>query len=295
LNKWANLLVNLKDERECNIIDDCDVQISVRFAFTQNTQQRQRLARIVSGPVSAPILSSAKSRERAEEEVMLLTKYKFQGNGKYEVWYKPDRSMGTIVDREIELLVDDEVIKRWKVVFQQNNSTNQILSPYAKNPAAESALVRLVLKSTVYGRLSFQEITFGDLEATELAELMKVNTTVSHLHLCPHHRIGAAGATALAGALKVNRTLEWIDLCGNPIGDAGAIALSEALKENSSLKLLGLERTSLTASGVKALCKVLEENHNVTKVSLIGNSIGTEGGSAIAKLRTKRPITLYTC
>jgi hypothetical protein len=71
----------------------------------------------------------------------------------------------------------------------------------------------------------------------ELADALKVNTSVTSLNLCDNWI--SRGVTALADALKVNSTLTEIDLtmC-HDIDDEAVLALADALKVNTSLKSL---------------------------------------------------------
>ena len=61
----------------------------------------------------------------------------------------------------------------------------------------------------------------------ELAEALKVNSTVTHIQL-RNNQIGDKGLVALANGLKTNITM--LTLNNNQIGNKGAISLAEALK-----------------------------------------------------------------
>ena len=54
--------------------------------------------------------------------------------------------------------------------------------------------------------------------------------------------IGEDGACQLAEALRVNSTLSMLQLDGNPLGERGAKALVESLAHNTSVKELWLSQ-----------------------------------------------------
>ena len=88
------------------------------------------------------------------------------------------------------------------------------------------------------------ELCHKDLTAHDaalVAEILKSNTSVTHVDLLGNEKIGDEGVKALAEALKVNETLKELSLefCG--IGDDGAAALAEALRSNTSLNFLCLQ------------------------------------------------------
>merc|ERR1712190_69489 len=70
--------------------------------------------------------------------------------------------------------------------------------------------------------------------AKTLAEVLKVNTTVTHLDLGNNY-ISNDGVKAMAEALKANATITHLDLSWNDIDADGGKALAEAFKLNATV------------------------------------------------------------
>ncbi|KAL0238620.1 hypothetical protein GEMRC1_013093 [Eukaryota sp. GEM-RC1] len=114
-----------------------------------------------------------------------------------------------------------------------------------------------------------------------LAEVLKVNSTISELNLVGCS-IGVEVAVALFNALKVNSTVTLVNLGRNSIGREGAEALAEALKVNSSIQEINLAMNSIGPQGAMTLAKALKVNTSVREINLAANSIGVEGTRALA-------------
>ncbi|KJE97502.1 hypothetical protein CAOG_07350 [Capsaspora owczarzaki ATCC 30864] len=102
------------------------------------------------------------------------------------------------------------------------------------------------------GALSLDGSFIGDADTQVIAEALRVNTTLTMLHL-NRNEIGDAGAHALAEALKVNWALTWLCLSENHIGDVGAQGIAEALRVNRRLTHLYIDKNLLTSAGITAL------------------------------------------
>ena len=81
-----------------------------------------------------------------------------------------------------------------------------------RNKSSEDTIRRLVDKDGERWILTSQKI--NDNDAKVLAEELKVNKTLSYLHI-GDNKIGNEGAKALAEALKVNKTLSNLDIGPN--------------------------------------------------------------------------------
>ena len=129
-------------------------------------------------------------------------------------------------------------------------------------------------------RLGIFDCEVGDAGAAAIADALKVNTTLTTLHL-HHNKIGSDGAAALAGALKVNKTLTGFAFELNFIGDAGGVALADALEFNTSLKRLRLQANGIEDAGMAAIAKSLRGNKTLTSL-FFHNKIEIEGAAALS-------------
>ena len=79
----------------------------------------------------------------------------------------------------------------------------------------------------------------ADKGAAALAEMLKVNTTLTALEL-NNNSIDYEGTVALAEALAENATLETFSISGNYVGGLGCKALANGLVKNVGVKGLQL-------------------------------------------------------
>ena len=122
----------------------------------------------------------------------------------------------------------------------------------------------------------------GAAGAASLAEAMKVNTTLTQLNLSSNN-IGAAHAASLAEAMKVNATLTQLDLSSNNIGDADAASLAEGRKVNTTLTQLDLPLNNIGAAGAASLAEAMKVNTTLTQLNLAYNNIGDAGAASLAE------------
>jgi len=139
--------------------------------------------------------------------------------------------------------------------------------------------------------INLRDKTIVNVEAIDLAEALKVNTTLTELYLSGN-KIEPAGAQAIAGALEVNTALTELKIVNNNIGNLGAQALAGALEKNKTLTKLDLSGNKIGDDGVKALAGALEKNNTLTELNLIYNEIRDGGAQALAgALRVNTTLT----
>ena len=126
------------------------------------------------------------------------------------------------------------------------------------------------------------EHCLSDASALSIAEVIKVNKTLTNLHLCGN-QISDAGATFIAEAIKVNKTLTSVDLSDNSISDAGATSIAEAIKVNKTLNYLNLSRCGISDAGATSVAETMKVNKTLTAVDLSHNSISDAGATSIAE------------
>jgi Ran GTPase-activating protein (RanGAP) involved in mRNA processing and transport len=120
----------------------------------------------------------------------------------------------------------------------------------------------------------------SDTGAAQLAEVLKVNSTISELDLSSCY-FGDVGVAQLAEALKVNSTVTALELFDNGIDDAGAAHLAETLKVNSTLTVLDLYKAEIGDLGAVALAAALQVNTSLTFLNIAINDFGDIGSSAL--------------
>eukprot|EP00943_MAST-04B_sp_MAST-4B-sp1_P003124 g3124.t1 len=126
-----------------------------------------------------------------------------------------------------------------------------------------------------------------------LAGVLKTNTSVKKLHLglgLGNCYIGDEGAKELAEALKVNTSLKEISLSSNNIGAEGGKELAEALKElaealkvNTSLEKIDLRNNTIGDEGAKYVAEALKVTTSLKEIYLWNNNIGDEGAKELAE------------
>jgi len=94
---------------------------------------------------------------------------------------------------------------------------------------------------------------------------------------------GDAGAQEVANLLKVNPTITKVNLSGNKIGNKGVAALVEALGSDGNVLDLDLSNNDIGLEGALQIEKLLKTNSNISNVNLSGNK-NLSGGQQLAPL-----------
>ena len=147
---------------------------------------------------------------------------------------------------------------------------------------------------------------FGDQFIVSLANILRVNKTLTLVHFMTNGFVSAHTVQQLADSLMVNKTLNYLMLRGNAwgndavrilagymkrseslssldlnysdIGDAGATALAEVLRTNTTLNSLGLcNNPGIGNPSVMSLCEALKVNTTLSSLDLSGTGISDAG------------------
>ena len=149
---------------------------------------------------------------------------------------------------------------------------------------------------------------FGDQFIVSLANILRVNKTLTLVHFITNGIVSAHGVQQLADSLMDSKTLNDLLLSGNAwgndtvrilagylkrsvslsnksfhliasdIGDAGATALAEVLRTNTTLNSLGLcYNPGIGNPSVMSLCEALKVNTTLSSLDLSGTGISDAG------------------
>ena len=147
---------------------------------------------------------------------------------------------------------------------------------------------------------------FGDQFIVSLANILRVNKTLTLVHFMTNGIVSAHGVQQLADSLMDSKTLNDLLLSGNAwgndtvrilagylkrsvslssfhliasdIGDAGATALAEVLRTNTTLNSLGLSNNpGIGNPSVISLCEALKVNTTLSSLDLSGTGISDAG------------------
>ena len=133
------------------------------------------------------------------------------------------------------------------------------------------SLVNLFIKDTT---LDYDRI--DDTELLQIAELMKINKTVTTLNIT-NSSISDKGFKTLCDALKTNTTLTTLNLSNNKITDTQFIILIKGLQKNTTLEILNLSGNILNDNDVYLkLGEFLKQNKTLTTLNLSNNNITVE-------------------
>ena len=148
--------------------------------------------------------------------------------------------------------------------------------------------------------------TIGDQDIVSLANMLRVNKTLTTVRLITNGFVSAHNVQQLADSLMVNKTLNYLMFWGNAwgndavrilagymkrseslsslnlncsdIGDAGATALAEVLRTNTTLNTLGLcKNPGIGNPSVMSLCEALKVNTTLCSLDLSGTGISDAG------------------
>lgn len=138
---------------------------------------------------------------------------------------------------------------------------------------------------------------FGADGAAHIAEMLKVNTTLTTLHV-GYNDLRAAGAQHLADALMINTTLTTFGITGNRIGLRGFAYLIRALKFNSTLStlIIGSNHIRFTDEpgmvAIRYIARTTRRNTTLTRLDLSDNPINADGFACLTRaLQTNSSIT----
>jgi len=102
--------------------------------------------------------------------------------------------------------------------------------------------------------------------------------------LLSHNSLGDAGAKEIAEMLKVNNTVTRVDLSSNEIGDDGAAALVHGLSDETSFVThLTLASNNIGSRGALAFDELLKVNTTIMEIDLSDNK-RLVGSAALSKL-----------
>ena len=148
--------------------------------------------------------------------------------------------------------------------------------------------------------------TIGDQDIVSLANMLRVNKTLTTVRLTANGFVRAHNVQQLADSLMVNKTVNYLMFGGNAwgndavriltgymkrseslsslnlrcsdIGDAGATALAEVLRTNTTLNSLGLcYNPGIGNPSVMSLCEALKVNTTLSSLDLSGTGISDAG------------------
>ena len=155
--------------------------------------------------------------------------------------------------------------------------------------------------------------TIGDQDIVSLANMLRVNKTLTTVRLITNGFVSAHNVQQLADSLMVNKTVNDLMFGGNAwgndavrilvgymkrsgslsslnlncidIGDAGATALAEVLRTNTTLNSLGLcNNPGIGNPSVMSLCEALKVNTTLCSLDLSGTGISDAGVLSLAEV-----------
>lgn len=133
-------------------------------------------------------------------------------------------------------------------------------------------------------RIKVVNFSFKDIEIAHvqsLAEALKVNTSVTHLHLSGVH-LGAQGTRVICDALKVNTSVTHVHLYSNNMGSEGADAIAELLQVNHVITHVYMYDNAIGCDGAFSLAKGLVENYTLQYLNVSENDIELRGFEALS-------------
>jgi hypothetical protein len=125
--------------------------------------------------------------------------------------------------------------------------------------------------------LELQNQSIDDQSCIELAQALKINSTIKHINLS-YNQIGDIGTIALSQAL--NEHIYSINFSHNQIGDEGVVALADKLKTNKHY-FVSLSHNQIGDKGMIALANKLKTNEILSYLDISYNKIGDVGASSL--------------
>jgi Ran GTPase-activating protein (RanGAP) involved in mRNA processing and transport len=192
-----------------------------------------------------------------------------------------------------------------------NLESNRFLS-------SKDALLRALVVNTTLTSVNIGGIGILEENVPELAEVLRVNSTLTELHLANNSlcqeaavlaeamtrnvtlksinlhncRIEINGMLGLARMLRTNTTLTCLGLSGNALSERSVTAIVDALSQNSSLRSLDLSFCNLNTRSVQALAISLRGNTVLSSLILKGNYTVGEAGIGDLALTLRHNIFL---
>ncbi|WP_341789856.1 hypothetical protein [Rickettsia endosymbiont of Polydrusus tereticollis] len=135
--------------------------------------------------------------------------------------------------------------------------------------------------------LDFFARYIGDEEVGEIAELLKINTTITSFSI-----MHTSGGTELAESLKTNKTLTTFRIMRSEMGDEGAKEFAHALKINNTLTSLDLHNNNMSTFNIFA--DVLKINNSLTHFIISSINPKCEGlGEFADALKINNSLTYF--
>ena len=112
---------------------------------------------------------------------------------------------------------------------------------------------------------------FGDQFIVSLANMLRVNKTLTTVRCMTDGFVSAHNVQQLADSLMVNKTLNDLMFKGNAWGNDAVRILADYFKRSESLSSLDLNYSDIGDAGATALAEVLRTNTTLNSLGLCGN------------------------
>ena len=148
----------------------------------------------------------------------------------------------------------------------------------------DDALMLILLKnrSLTHLDLSSNKL-FSNTGADGFFQVLQFNKTPVHLDLS-YTGLEDRMSKALAEMLRVNKSLTHLDLsCNRCFSDSGIQLMLHGLKQNTTLIYLNLSVTGMTDNGAVYIAEILDSNCPLQTLDISYNRIGGYGFASIAK------------
>lgn len=211
-----------------------------------------------------------------------------------------------------------------KTLLSLNLGTNKNITPVG----IELLMQTLMQGECALTHLDLDGCQFTDACATLFGQMLKVNTTLTHLNIGGgYSRNHPMNTKPILEALKVNQSLIALNITGHKLeitndendpvhealvthptlsvldfgacrlGNQLAITLADRLKSGNTLTTVNVTYNDIDNSGIKPLAEQLANNTTVTELNLQGNHIDDEGaaylGGMLSTNTTLSKLNLY--
>ena len=113
--------------------------------------------------------------------------------------------------------------------------------------------------------------TIGDQDIVSLANMLRVNKTLTTVRLITNGFVSTHNVQQLADSLMVNKTVNDLMFGGNAWGDDAVRILTGYMKRSESLSSLNLNYSDIGDAGATALAEVLRTNTTLNSLGLCNN------------------------